>query len=292
MNYAELAETVTARLVAKIEAGAGTWTMPWNTAGGINPTNAITGKGYNGGNWVMLVLAKAEADHPTSIWATFKQWQAAGAQVRKGEHGTQIIKWVVAKGDAVEEGDGLSGSFGGRRKAKLVPKVYTVFNAAQVDGWTAPEPTAPTELDATAEAWIAATGATISEGTMACYLPLTDRIELPHEDRFTSPEAYYATAAHELVHWSGHKDRLNRDLTGRFGDDRYAAEELVAELGAAMVCAGLGIGSPAREDHAAYLAHWLRILKSDPKALFATASAASAAVTHLDAYSATITKAA
>ncbi len=108
---------------------------------------------------------------------------------------------------------------------------------------------------------------------------------MPAAPQFTDRAAFYGTACHELVHWSGHQSRLARDLTGRFGDDAYAAEELVAELGAAIACAHLAIAPTPRDDHAAYLAHWLRILGADPKALFAVAAKAQTAVDHLDGYS-------
>ncbi len=170
---------------------------------------------------------------------------------------------------------------------RLVPKVYAVFNAAQVDGWTTPTPAPVTiaERDQRAESWIAATGAQITDGhDHACYRPTLDRIELPAIDQFEDPAAFYATACHELTHWTGHPARLARDLSGRFGDDAYAAEELVAELGAAISSAHLAMVSSPREDHAAYLAQWLRILNADPQALFTVASKAQAAVDHLATY--------
>lgn len=291
MNYAELAETVTARIVAKIEAGAGTWEMPWYAAPGLlNARNATTSKPYSGSNWLMLALAMDDADYPSNWWATFKQWTAAGAQVRKGEHGTRIVKWVTLKaGDKPETVTADDGTALRTFGPKLVPKVYVVFNAAQVDGWTMPGMPEGGELVTfpAADAWIEATGADIIEGTRACYRPEIDQVELPIRKLFKDGAAYYSVAAHELVHWSGHKSRIARDMTGRFGSDAYAAEELVAELGSAMACAGLNIEASPRDDHAAYLSHWLRILKADPKALFTTASAAGAAVTHLDQYSTT-----
>ena len=308
MNYTELAETVTAKIVAKIEAGAGAWAMPWHAQPGLlDPRNATTGNGYQGVNWLMLAMEMSDREYPTNVWATFKQWEAAGAQVRKGCHGTQIVKWVVAKGKTMTDDDGTVLTSGGD---KLVPKVYYVFNAAQVDGWTPPTPAdqqgsplspagVPSDQQGGASAdqqgespsiskgdvWIAATGATIHEGNAAYYRAATDDITLPAASAFFDQESRISTTAHELVHWTAHTSRLGRDLSGRFGSDAYAAEELVAELGAAMACALLGVASSPRDDHAAYLAHWLRILRADPKSLFATASAASKAVAHLDAYS-------
>jgi antirestriction protein ArdC len=284
MNYADLAASVTGRLVAQIEAGAGIWQMPWHTNPGLlDVRNAATGTPYRGANTVTLAVAGLDRGHPSGWWATYKQWAEFGAQVRRGEAAERIVKWVPARRD--DDSATEPAEISGRR---LVPKVYAVFNAAQVDGWAPPEPATLTEHERhdRADAWIAATGAAISYGhDHACYRPAPDRIELPGLAQFIDPASFYSTACHELCHWTGHSSRLARDLTGRFGDDAYAAEELVAELGSAIACAHLGTASSARDDHAAYLAHWLRMLRADSQALFTVATKAQAAVDHLDAYS-------
>ena len=139
------------------------------------------------------------------------------------------------------------------------------------------------ERIATADAYFAAVAArVVLGGNRACYQPGTDTICLPDLAQFDQAAHFYATSAHEHVHWTGHPDRLARDLTGRFGSDAYAAEELVAELGAAMWCAQAGISATTRPDHAAYLAHWLRVLRSVPRALVTVAARAQAAVDHLN----------
>ncbi|MGE0728143.1 MAG: ArdC family protein [Acidimicrobiia bacterium] len=279
MNYSELASHVTARLVARIEAGAGCWSMPWHTNPGLlDVRNAATGLPYRGANTITLAVAALDCGYPAGWWATYRQWSELGAQVRRGETAARIVKWVPGRATDDSDSDGR----------RLVPMVYAVFNAAQVDGWTPPAASTPTVLERNqhADAWIAATQADITYGHHhACYRPGVDRIELPAAEQFTESAAFYSTACHELVHWTGHRTRLGRDLTGRFGDDSYAAEELVAELGAAIACAHLAIAPSTRDDHAAYLAHWLRILGEDPKALFAVAAKAQTAVDHLDAYS-------
>ncbi len=168
---------------------------------------------------------------------------------------------------------------------RIVPKVYAVFNAAQVEGWTTPAPTTVEgiERDQRADNWISATAAEISYGhNHAAYKPASDRIELPATEQFDDTESLYSTTLHELCHWTGRTSRLDRDLSGRFGDDAYAAEELVAELGAAIACNHLGVTPTSRDDHAHYLAHWLRVLKADPKALFATATRAQVAIDYLN----------
>lgn len=284
MNYTDLATTVTQQLVAQIETGPGTWRMPWHTVPGVfDVRNASTGNRYRGANTVSLALQAIEAEHPTGWWSTYRQWSDLGAQVRKGERSARIVKWVPAKRndtDAAPAGHGAD-----EDQRTLVPRVYSVFNASQVDGWAPPAPAAATEIerDALADAFIVNTGAQITYGhNHAAFLPAADRIELPAPEQFADTEALYSTTCHELTHWTGHTSRLGRDLTGRFGDDSYAAEELVAELGAAIACAHLGIAPTPRDDHASYLAHWLKILNADPKALFAVAAKAQAAVDYLD----------
>ncbi len=284
MNYTDLATQVTARLVDQIETGPGTWRMPWHTVPGVlDVRNAATGSHYRGANTLTLAVEAIDADHPSGWWATYKQWSDLDAQVRKGERSARIVKWVPAK--IKDNQPAPTGDEENRRT--LVPRVYSVFNAAQVDGWTPPTPPTRTAIErhAAAEAFIANTGTQITYGhNHAAYQPARDRIELPDPEQFTDTEAYYSTTCHELTHWTGHHSRLGRDLTGRFGDDAYAAEELVAELGAAIACASLGITNSPRDDHSSYLAHWLKILKSDPKALFAVAAKAQAAVDYLHSF--------
>lgn len=286
-HYADLCTEVTARLVAAIDNGPGGWVMPWHTTPGLfDVRNAATDNRYRGANTITLAVAALERAYTTGWWATYRQWSDLGAQVRRGETASRVTKWVAPRTNTPEtmtEDDGtVLQALGGRR---LVPKVYPVFNAEQVDGWTTPNtaPAAEHHRDEHADNWINATGAEIRHGYgHACYRPAADVIEVPDLGRFCDPAAYYSTVCHELAHWTGHPTRLNRDLTGRFGDDAYAAEELVAELGAAFACALLAITPTPRDDHAAYLAHWLRILRADPKALFTVAARAQAAVDHLD----------
>ncbi len=164
-----------------------------------------------------------------------------------------------------------------------MPKVFTLFSIAQTNGWTpAEQPVFDTKPIAAAEAFITATGAAIDVwfNTAKCR-PLVDRIQIPAINQYRNTEDFYATALHELCHWTGHKTRLNRQLGQRFGDDAYAAEELIA----AFACGRLGISNQPRPDHADYLALLLQILRADSRALIAAASQAQAAVDHLASYS-------
>jgi antirestriction protein ArdC len=172
----------------------------------------------------------------------------------------------------------------------MFARASRVFNADQVDGWrqSRPAPTALAEILPEVEATIEATGAAIVEaGDRAFYDRRADRIHVPDRHRFagtatsTPTESFYATLLHELTHWSGAKERLDREFGERFGDDAYAFEELVAELGSAFLCADLRIANDPRPDHAAYVSHWLEVLKRDRRAIFTAARLASQAADYI-----------
>lgn len=289
-DYAKL----TATIMTQME-NAGEWRMPWHKkpiAGlpGASldlPRNAATGMHYQGANVLVLWSAASAMRYGSPVWATYKQWQALGAQVRKGEKGTFGIKWVVATSKAKDD------SKTDPKRPRLVPFGFTVFNAAQVDGWDGVTPAAKADRladlitpCAKADAVVAATNAMISHGgTRAFYAPSMDCIQMPDRCRFgDNTEGYYSTLLHELSHWTGHASRNARDFSGRFGNDAYAFEELVAELSAAFLCARLGVSNEPRQDHAAYLANWLQVLKNDPKALVTAASKAQQACDHVLSY--------
>lgn len=269
-------EAMTAEFVRRIEAGqAGEWNKPWVDLGEGLPRNAVTNVTYRGGNALIGLMSAGSNGWVSQWWATYKQWESVGAQVRKGEKGTAMVKWgrTVCKGHGKDESCDKCG--------RMYASAFTVFNAEQVDGWVAPvvEELTCGERFEVAERWFAAVGADVVEGgDRACYSPVTDRITVPRFAQFVDGAAYYATLAHEHAHWTGHESRLNRDLAGRFGSESYAVEELVAELAAVFVCAELGVAAVPREDHAAYLANWLKVLKSDVKALWRACSEAQKAL--------------
>jgi antirestriction protein ArdC len=214
-----------------------------------------------------------------SLWGTYRQWQEKGAQVRKGEKSSVIIFYRD-----LEPADNADAN---QKDRAFVARASRVFNVAQVDGFIVPElQTSVDRIDpcAAAEALIASTHAKISiGGDRAFYSSTSDQITMPDRARFvgtkssTPTEAWYSTLLHELTHWSGAEHRMARTFGERFGDDAYAMEEMVAELGAAFLCGDLGITVEPRPDHSDYIGHWLRILKADRKAIFAAASAANKA---------------
>lgn len=284
-------QAITDRIIASIEEGrAGTFRMPWNQAGASGlPTNIASGEHYNGINILALWVASLSLGYTRPIWGTYRQWQEKGAQVRKGEKASLVVFYKTLSVETEgEDGDKDSGT-----AERMFARASYVFNADQVQGFAPidPLPASPRfePMDA-AERFARSAGAVIQEGgSMACYSPAQDVIRMPDRVRFngsatmSAGEAYYATLMHELTHWTGAESRLGRDLKNRFGSEAYAMEELVAELGAAFLCADLGVTPEPRDDHAQYIAHWLKVLKTDKKAIFTAASKAQAAVDYLNA---------
>lgn len=291
-------EAITNQIITAIEAGAGSGKvqLPWHRSGAsiTRPVNIASSNPYRGVNTIALWAAADAHGYEHGIWGTYRQWQERGAQVRKGEKSSLIVfyKQFDRDDDAATDAGGDDDANGQRR---FMAKASYVFNAAQVDGYqpdaTTPE-AQPIDPIAEADRLIAASGATIRIGGEEAYFaPKADYIAMPAQHRFigtatsSATEGWYSTLLHELTHWSGHESRLAREFGKRFGDDAYAMEELVAELGAAFLCGDLGITAEPRPDHAAYIGHWLRILKGDRKAIFTAASAANKAAEYLRAFS-------
>lgn len=282
MKAQELFEAVTADLIAAIEDGAKDWRMPWQRLGTTGLPRSADGRAYRGWNALVLALVAADRGWTSSTWATYNAWKRHGAQVRQGERGTQVVLWKPTERHETTD----DGSDSVHRS--LLARAFTVFAAEQVDGArrevTLTAPTSEERRIEAADAYFASVGATVVHGgDQACYVPAPDRIHLPHRHQFDEASHYYSTSAHEHTHWTGHADRLGRDLSGRFGDHAYGAEELIAELGAAFWCAQFELAQATREDHAAYLADWMALLQSDSRALVAACGHAQRAVDHLNA---------
>lgn len=261
---------VTDRILKQLESGTVPWVKPWSDTAYGSPHNAISGKAYRGINaWLLYAPPGGSGDG----WLTYKQAQDVGAQVRRGEKGTMIVffkPWTVTDRNDPES------------KERTVPVLrnFTVFHTSQVDGLPAkylpvrPEPRPECECIGAAETLIRQ--AKLSHGgNRAYYRPATDEIQLPESGQFRSAQDYYATALHELTHWTGAKHRLDREYGKRFGDSAYAREELVAEMGAAFLCAHCGIDGQLQ--HAEYLAAWISVLKTDKRAVVMAAAAAQKA---------------
>lgn len=274
----DIYQRVTDQIVAQLEAGARPWSPSWSASGvGVMPLRA-TGEEYRGINVLMLWGAQQEKGYGQRRWLTFKQAQAAGGAVRKGER-SQL---VVYANRITREGENDAGE----TVERTIPfmKGYAVFNVEQIDGLGPEWFEVPADLGEGpapihhAADFFAATGVEVRHGGDRAYCSrTTGHVQMPPLAAFQDAVAYYGTLAHECVHWTGHEGRLGRTFGQRFGDQAYAAEELVAEMGAAFVCARLGLEVEPREDHAAYLASWLKVLKADKRAIFTAASAAQAA---------------
>jgi len=285
MKQSGLYQTVTNRIIGELEAGAVPWVKPWSDGAlpvATLPYNAVTDRRYRGVNILTLWDAASRGGYHAPAWLTFLQAQSLGGRVRKGEKGTRVIFTKRIEVEA-ERDDGTV-----RRKEVLILRGYVLFNVLQVEDlperfYTAPVLPQEEERLAHVEEVVEKLGARIRNGgNTACFVPSLDEVCMPDFAQFETPEHYYATLLHELGHWSGHSRRLNRDLSGRFGTRAYAAEELVAELTAAFLCASLGIVGQLR--HAGYIASWLELLRSDNRAIFTAASKASQAADFLIHY--------
>lgn len=283
--YAE----ITAQIIAQLEAGRAPWVQPWGRsdvpASLSMPRNASTGRGYSGINILILWGAVVARGYSSQAWLTFRQAQALGGGVRKGERGVTVVyadRFTPSddRRRAQSEGD----------VARAIPflKRFTVFSVDQCDGLpkdlVAPPPPLPEGMIVPeVETIIRRSGADLRlGGEMAFYAPGQDFIQVPRPEAFFEPINWHRTALHELGHWSGAAHRLNRDLSGGFGSGTYAREELVAEMCAAFACATLGITPTVR--HADYIGNWLQVLKEDDRAIVRAASAASKAANFLLAF--------
>ncbi len=302
----ELYEAVTAKIVEALEQGASgdQWSAPWHASAAELPHNVASKKSYRGVNTMILWAEQMLKGYESSTWGTYRQWfkdepvlddegnptfgdngveiRRAVRYVRKGEKGTTVLLWKPTSRKSTDANGEES------TKASLYTTSYTVFNASQVEGYEPPNVVErdPFEVLDHAQAFFAQLGADVRHGgDRAYYSPGLDAIQLPNPETFVDNVSYYATAAHEHVHWTAHKSRCDRDLAGRFGDKQYAAEELIAEMGSAFVCAVLGLSNEPRADHAHYISSWIELLRDDSSAIITAGSKAQQAVDYLIGHS-------
>ena len=275
--YAE----ITNQIIEQVEKGAMPWVKPWRVDASADK-NIISQKPYQGINRLILGMTSMMRGFDTPVWGTYKHWESLGAQVRKGEKGTKIVFFKpVAKSEADAEGN--------ESKGYAVLKGYWVFNASQVDGIAIMRPETDNNAFqdvALAEERIIKTGAVIRHGGDAAFFaPSADAIQMPNKSSFDTESSYYATIFHELTHWSGAKHRLDRVFGKKFGDSKYAFEELVAEMGAAFLCQDHSIQGELR--HAGYISNWLNCMREDSKAIFKAAALAQKAADYINQLDAT-----
>jgi antirestriction protein ArdC len=282
---ADVYTRVTNKILADLEQGVRPWAKPWSgehAAGRMTRPLRGNGQPYRGVNILLLWASAIEQGFTCPIWMTYKQAQELGANVRKGERGSLVVYAnTFTKTEANEQT--------GEDEEKQIPfmKGYTVFNVEQIEGLPAhftatPEPAPETteQRDERLERFFRNTGATIRHGGNRAFFNIAaDFVQMPPFPAFVDAESYYATLGHEMTHWTRHPSRLDRDLgRKKWGDEGYAKEELVAELGAAFLCADLGITPEVRADHAAYIGSWLEALKDDKRFIFSAAAHAQRAL--------------
>lgn len=279
----DLYQSITDQIVAALEAGTPPWVCPWQGLDAdMAPANLSTRRAYRGINVLLLNLQAMLRGYPRNRWLTYQQARSLGAYVRKGETGTPIVFFKMHE----------LGPAGGERvkpdaERRVVPlmRSFTVFNAAQIEGLpmalvSSSEPCAQWDAGGTAYEIMCESGARIQHGgSRAFYAPGEDFIQLPPHTSFANATDYFATALHELTHWTGHPDRCNRPLGRRHGIDAHAFEELVAEMGAAFLTNHCRL--PGKLQHASYIASWLQAMRGDKRLVFAAASQAQRAADYL-----------
>ena len=279
----DLYARITQQIITQLEAGVRPWIQPWASTGSVSRPLRHDGTPYSGINVILLWAEAADRGYTRPTWMTFRQALALGGHVRKGERGATVVYAnQLVRTDPDDTGEDVE-----RRIPFL--KAYTVFNLDQIEGLPArfdPEATVQQNPDRRlerVEAFFARLGADIRQGGgSAFYAPGPDYVQMPPFEVFESADAYYATLGHEMTHWTRHSTRLARNLgRQRFGDEGYAREELVAEMGAAFLCADLGLALEPRDDHASYIAAWLKVLREDKRFVVSAASHAQKAIAFL-----------
>jgi antirestriction protein ArdC len=283
MKRDELYETVTNSIISMMEQGTKPWAPTWNASQCMTHPLRSNGEKYQGINTVILWTACQVKGYTGKHWFTFKQALEMGASVRKGEKASPVVFFTTLEKETDKVKDG-------QPVVDKIPclKTYSVFNACQIDKLpekylTQPAATVKTNPDQPIPAidlFVSNTGVNLTHrGGRAYYECNTNNVVMPHFSDFHTAQDYYATLLHEMTHWTGHPKRIDRNMKPNTAS--YAFEELIAELGAAFLCADLGITNAPREDHASYLQHWPGILKKDNKAIFQAAAAAQKACNYL-----------
>jgi antirestriction protein ArdC len=272
---------VTDDIIRMLEEGTAPWQRPWEAGdAGRMPYNPTTSKPYRGGNVIALMIAGMRRGYTDPRWMTYRQAAEKGWQVRKGEKSSHVEFWEAKPGSKEEDAEE------DKKRSRLIHRVYSVFNAQQIDGIPAliTKPREEWEVSEAGERILKHSGAEIRYGgDRAYYRKDTDHVQLPNREYFADAPGFYGTAAHELIHWTGGAKRLNRPTlmdSKSFGDDAYAKEELRAEIGSMMLAAEQGIPHDPSQ-HAAYVASWIKALKDDKNEIFRAAADASKACDYL-----------
>lgn len=267
MNPIDFRKELTARIIQQLEAGTAPWVKPWDENKPLlgMPYNAVSERPYHGGN--CLWLQCQPYDDPR--WCTYKQAQQQGWQVNRGEKATVVEYWQWEEQQKDESGQVI--------QVRLEqPRVFyaRIFNVQQMQKVPLLQPTSGYQWQPEEEAERILRNANPKlfhdQQDRAFYSPARDEIHLPARELFPSAMMYYATALHELGHWTGHSSRIGRDLANTFGSQDYAREELRAELSSFFLSARIGIPHDPGQ-HAAYIDSWIKVLREDHNEIFRAA---------------------
>ena len=284
----DIAQTITATILEKLEAGTKPWVQPWTGCPQRRPLRHC-GTAYRGINTIVLWMAAQARGYASPYWMTYRQSEALGGQVRRGETCSHAVLYKTIDAKDAEGDDSAAPSDEGDRKRRVL-RAFAIFNADQIDGLPAryvviPEPVEPMPESIhrpKLEEFFNRVPALVQHlGHAAYYNPTRDEIVMPPVERFATYDGYFATRAHETAHWTGHEKRLDRSFGKRFGDSAYAFEELVADIASAILGAELGLPEAELDNHAAYLGHWVKVLKAEKNAILTAASKADEAVEHI-----------
>jgi len=285
MKNQEIFNQIQEKIIHLMKTEGTDWHKPWTSKG--RPINYITKKPYRGMNHFWLSVQ----EFSTNEWATYKQWSEKDYQVKKGSKATKVVFCEVKekKAEWLKDKELEQYQITGKLPKYFLWKNFSVFNGDQIEGFVSENKNTKhaLELDERKvkdiEFFIANTQAVINKGQdFAFYSPITDHIGVPNLEQFDTDSDYYSTLLHELTHWTGHKDRCNRDQTGRYGTEDYAKEELVAEVGSAFLCQLLQIEKTVRNDHAKYLNSWIELIQDESRAMITAFSQAQKAIDFLE----------
>jgi antirestriction protein ArdC len=266
-------ESVTEKIIEALEAGVNPWAKPWQATQYGDLRNADSNRPYRGVNTLLLGISSMVKGYFDPRWLTYKNAEKLGGNVKKGEKGTQIVFWNFMK--TIDDRDPAN------PVEKKIPyaRAYTVFNVQQCEGLKLPDLVAKVRVEGEVNEIaqkILSLPKIVHGGNKAAYVPSTDMVLMPEPTVFNTLDDYYSTGFHETIHWTGGTERLKREMNTRFGSDSYAFEELVAEIGAAFLCAAASIPFEKMQ-HPEYIASWLKRFKTDDKAIFTAASKAQKA---------------
>ncbi|WP_337847865.1 zincin-like metallopeptidase domain-containing protein [Sphingomonas sp.] len=286
----DVAAEITDLIIRKLEEGVPPWSRPWRTSGAGGRPLRHSGESYRGVNALYLWALGDAKGYRSRYWMTCRQAETLGGNVRRGESGAISVYYSSFKKRDVHPETGHQVE----RSIRFL-RHYLVFNADQIDAlppyFYAPDeperPVIPSERQAAIDAFFAAIPADVRHGgNQAYFTPTFDYIQLPSRTAFRSMDLYASVRCHETVHWTGHSSRLARTFGKRFGDKAYSFEELVAEVGAGLCCADLGLPNVLHDSHASYVGHWLSILRGDKTAIIHAAAKAEQAFDYLKSFGA------